>query len=162
MKILVGYPGRTAERQMLDRLLEIGPDANGEAGSPEAIAVAPVLGAQGLHQLRQTAHRIYVDERIRNYALGLVEATRPGAPHASEAIAGLLRFGASPRASLHLVLAARGHALVRGRGYVLPEDVKEVAPDVLRHRIGLSYEAEADEISSDEILSRVLERVPVP
>jgi MoxR-like ATPase len=161
MKVLVGYPGRSAEREMLDRLLEIEPSAGGEAGSPEAIAVEPVLGAVGLARLRATAHRVYVDGRIRDYALGLVEATRPGAA-ASEPIAALVRYGASPRASLHLVLAARGHALLRGRGYVLPEDVKAVAPDVLRHRIGLSYEAEADEVTADEILGRVLERVPVP
>jgi MoxR-like ATPase len=161
LKILVDYPGREAERRMLDRLLEIGPDAGREAGNPEAIAVAPVLGPEGLATLRRTAHAVYVDDRIRDYALAIVEATRPGS-RVAHAVDGLVRHGASPRATLHLALAAKGSALLAGRGYVVPEDVKAIAPDVLRHRIALTYEAEADEVTADAVVTRVLDAVRVP
>ncbi len=161
-KVVVGYPGREAEREILDRLLAIGPETTGEAGDPSGIAVEPALGAVGLRTLRRTAHRIYTDDRIREYAVRVVEATRPGEPTASGNIGDHLRYGASPRATLHLVVAAKGHAFLRGRAYVVPEDLKAVAPDVLRHRLVLTYEAEADEITAEMIVKRVLDRVPVP
>jgi MoxR-like ATPase len=161
-KVVVGYPGRDAERQMLDRLLEIGPEATGEAGDPNGIPVEPVLGPTGLRSLRSTAHRVYTDDRIRDYTVRIVEATRPEGPSAAEGVAERVRYGASPRATVFLTVAAKGHAFLRGRGYVTPEDVKAVAPDVLRHRIVLTYEAEADEVTSDAIVKRVLDRVPIP
>jgi MoxR-like ATPase len=162
-KVVVGYPGRASEREMLDRLLAVGPEATGEAGDPAGIPVEPVLGPERLATLRRTAHRVYTDERIREYAVRIVEATRPGArAGAADLVAGEVRYGASPRATLFLTVAARGHALLRGRAYVIPEDVKAVAPDVLRHRLVLTYEAEADEVTADAVVARVLDRVQVP
>jgi MoxR-like ATPase len=162
LKVLVGYPSRDAEREMLDRLLAIGPETTGEAGDANAIAVAPALDAAGFKELRRTAHQVYTDERIREYVVRIVEATRPGAHAGVEGVRENVRHGASPRATLHLTVAAKGHAFLRGRAYVVPEDVKAVAPDVLRHRLVLTYEAEADEVTPDAVVKRVLDRVAVP
>ena len=162
MKVVVDYPGRAAERRMLDRLLAVGPETTGTAGDAEAIAVEPVFDADGLRAVRATAQRVYVDDRIRDYAVRLVEATRPSSRAGIDRIGEHVRYGASPRATLGLSLAARGHAFLRGRAYVVPEDVKAVAPDVLRHRLVLTYEAEADEVTADMVVKRVLDRVAVP
>lgn len=161
LKVLVTYPAPEVEREMLDRLLAVGPERTGEAGDAEAIPVEPVLGATALRALRQHTHRIYVDERIREYIVRLVVASRP-AETAPADVAEAVRFGASPRATLFLAIAAKAHAFLRGRAYVIPEDVKAMAPDVLRHRIVLTFEAEADEISSDAVVKRILDRVRVP
>ena len=147
---------------MLDRLLAVGPEATGGAGDPEGIAVDVVLDAAGLAAARATAHRVYVDDRIRDYAVRIVEATRPATRSGVDGLADHVRFGASPRATLGLSLAARSHAFLRGRAYVVPEDLKAIAPDVLRHRLVLTYEAEADEVTADMVVRRVLDRVPVP
>ena len=162
MKVVVGYPGREAERHMLDRLLAVGPEAAGGAADPEGIAIEVVLDAEGLRRARATTHKVYVDDRIRDYTVRVVGATRPGVRPAIEGLSDHVRDGASPRATLALALAARAHALLRGRAYVVPEDVKAIAPDVLRHRIVLTYEAEADEVTADDLVKRVLDRVAVP
>jgi len=104
---------------------------------------------------------VYVDERIKDYVVSLVVATRRPREFGLD-IGTLVDYGASPRATIFLALAARAHAFVRGRGYVTPEDIKAVGPDVLRHRIILSYEAEAEEVTADEVVRRIFDAVPVP
>jgi MoxR-like ATPase len=162
LKVRVGYPDRASEREMLDLLLGLGPNAAGEAGTVDAIPVAAVLDADGLATCRRAAFGVYADDRIRDYVLRIVEATRPGPGPRSDQIREHVRYGASPRATLYLALAAKAHAFLRQRAFVIPEDVKSIAPDVLRHRIVMTYEAEADEITSDDIITKVLDRVPVP
>jgi MoxR-like ATPase len=114
-----------------------------------------------LLKAREALQAIYVDDRIKDYAVRLIHATRDPAAHALD-LEGLLQFGASPRATLAMVAAARAHAFIRGRGFVTPEDVKAIGPDVLRHRLILSFEAEAESVSADEVVQRVFDAVEVP
>jgi len=151
MKVIVGYPSREEEREILDRM-------TGEAGEPQ---VTRVIRPEEIVRARAVVRGVYVDDRIKDYAVNLVDATREPARHGLD-LAGLVRFGASPRATLYLVLAAKAHAFIRRRGFVTPEDVKAVGPDVLRHRVLLSYEAEAEEITPEEIVRRVFDAVEVP
>ena len=151
MKVIVGYPSREEEREILDRM-------TGEAGEPQ---VTRVIRPEEIVRARAVVRGVYVDDRIKEYAVNLVDATREPARHGLD-LAGLVRFGASPRATLYLVLAAKAHAFIRRRGFVTPEDVKAVGPDVLRHRVLLSYEAEAEEITPEEIVRRVFDAVEVP
>ena len=156
MKLNLGYPSRGEEQQILDRMLVEAP-----------IEVDVVLGGERLLALRAAADEVYLDAKMRGYILDLVGATRVqaasvGGGGAVPELADLIAFGASPRATLFLARAAKGLALLRGRGYVIPEDVKEVAPDVLRHRIVPTYEAEAEEITTDDMVQRLLDRVAVP
>ncbi len=151
MKLQLGYPSREEEGQILDRMLIEAP-----------IDVDTVLDGQRLLELRGAADQVYLDAKMRRYILDLIGATRdPGAAGFAD-LKDLIAFGASPRATLFLARTAKGLALLRGRGYVIPEDVKEIAPDVLRHRIVPTYEAEAEEISTDDVVSRLLDRVRVP
>ncbi len=106
--------------------------------------------------------RIYVDDKIKEYVLDLIFASRYPAQAGMPDLAPMITYGASPRATIFLILAARAHAFLRGRGFVTPEDIKQIAPDVLRHRVVISYEAEAEEITSAEIVQRILDRVEVP
>ena len=151
MKLKLDYPSREEEELILDRMLVEAP-----------IEVGVVLGAERLLELRRAADEIYLDAKMRRYLLDLVGATRDPRAAGFADLADLIAFGASPRATLFLARAAKGLALLRGRGYVIPEDVKEIAPDVLRHRIVPTYEAEAEEISTDDVVSRLLDRVRVP
>jgi MoxR-like ATPase len=151
MKLRLDYPSRSEEADILDRMLVEHP-----------IDVRPVLDRERLLELRGLADAVYLDGKIRRYVLDIVTATRDPAAAGSPELADLLSFGASPRATLFLARAAKALALVRGRGYVIPEDVKEIAPDVLRHRIVPTYEAEAEEITADELVARLLARVEVP
>jgi MoxR-like ATPase len=123
--------------------------------------VRKICGPAEVERLRALSRRIYVDERVRDYIVDLVHATRRPGEAGVDAV-GLVRYGASPRAALALAETSRAHALLRGRGYVVPEDVKAVGADVLRHRVILSYEAEADEVTPDEIIGRVFDAVEVP
>jgi len=150
LKLKLGYPSAEEERQILDRM--------GTAHPPEA---DPVVEIEELLQAREALHAIYVDDRIKDYAVHLVHATRAPQQHKLD-LEGLLQYGASPRATIHLMLAARGHAFLRGRGFVTPEDVKAIGPDVLRHRLILSFEAEAESITPDEVIQRVFDAVEVP
>ncbi|HEY0782812.1 MAG TPA: ATPase, partial [Thermoanaerobaculia bacterium] len=122
----------------------------------------PVLERDQLLALRRVADAVYLDGKIRGYILDLVRATREPRAAGLAEIADLVSFGASPRATVYLARAAKALALVRGRGYVIPEDVKELAPDVLRHRILPTYEAEAEDITSDDLIAKLLERIEVP
>ncbi len=151
MKLRIGYPTRAEEGEILERMLV-----------ERELAVAPVLDRERLVALRAVGDSVYLDHKIRGYILDLVTATREPRAAGLADLAELIAFGASPRASLYLARAAKAMALVRGRGYVIPEDVKEVAPDVLRHRVIPTYEAEAEEVSAESLVARLLERVQVP
>ena len=124
--------------------------------------VKPVIQPSDLLYARQVVNQIYIDEKIKEYILDLVFATRQPSQNGLADLQSLIDFGASPRATIYMVLAARAHAFLKGRGYVTPEDIKQVAPDILRHRIVISYEAEAEEVTSADIVQRILDHVEVP
>ncbi len=151
LKVKVGYPTREEERAILDRMATLTP--------PRA---RKVVSREDLLAARAAVHRIYVDDRVKDYLVDLVFATRDPAGHGLPELQPLVEYGASPRATLFLSLAARAHAFLRRRAFVTPEDVKAVAYDVLRHRITLTYEAEAEEVTPEKIVSRILDRVAVP
>jgi MoxR-like ATPase len=151
LKVKVDYPRQDEERQILDRMI-----------SGEAPAVGRVLGRDAIRSLCARAREVYLDERIRDYIVSIVNATRRPKDVGLPDLAHLVSFGASPRATLAFSEAARAVAFLHGRGYVVPEDVKEIAHDVLRHRILLTYEAEAEDVTTETIVDRVLERVEVP
>ena len=151
LKVKVGYPSREEERAIMDRMVVASPPHAGRVLGPAQVAAA-----------RGTVLRIYMDDRVKDYVVDLVFATRDPRAHGLADLAPLVEYGASPRATLHLALAARSHAFLRRRAYVTPEDVKAVAYDVLRHRITLTYEAEAEEVTAEKVISRVLEHVEVP
>ncbi|MCA9981720.1 MAG: MoxR family ATPase [Anaerolineales bacterium] len=151
LKVLVDYPAREEERLMIDRFTA--------AHKPTA---NPVVNPQTILQARQAVKSIYVDEKIKQYVLDLVLATRRPREFGLQEIAPLVEFGASPRASLFMIAAARGHAFLHGRGFVTPDDIKAIAPDILRHRIMTTYEAEAEEINTDHIVSHLLNHIQVP
>src|SRR5512143_3664295 len=147
----VGYPSREDERKIMDRMTGLVP-ANAQA----------VVTPTELVEARKIIGQIYVAEKVKDYIVDVVFATREPSKHGLKDLAPLIEFGASPRASIALNLAARAHAFLRHRGYVPPEDVKAIGPDVLRHRVVLSYEAEAEEVTAEDIVRRVFEVVEVP
>ena len=151
-KVHVDYPDRDVERRILD--------VHGTNRRREPLR--PVLGTDDVIRLRELTDRIYVDDKVKAYVVELVHATRVPAEHGLARLAPLVEFGASPRATLSLVRAARASAFLAGRGYVTPQDVKDVAPEVLRHRLVLSYEAEARQTTSDDVIRSILSEVPVP
>jgi MoxR-like ATPase len=151
LKLKVGYPNRAEEREILDRMASTSPDTSVSA----AATLEAVRGA------RACVNRVYVDPSIRDYIVSLVFATREPAGFGLD-LGRYLQFGASPRATINLTLAARVWALLQGRAYVVPEDVKEIAMDVLRHRVIPNYEAEAEEITGEALVQSVLDAVPVP
>ena len=150
LKVRVDYPTSEEERAILDRLA-------GDA-LPEPRAV---VGLEELDRARSTMLSVYVDDRIKDYAVRLVQATRRPRDFNLD-LEGLVQYGASPRATIFLVAAARAHAFLRGRGFVVPEDVKAIGHDVLRHRLILSFEAEAESVTPDEVVQRVFDAVEVP
>ncbi|HNW35451.1 MAG TPA: MoxR family ATPase [Candidatus Ozemobacteraceae bacterium] len=153
-KVNVGYPGFEEERLIVQRM--------GLAEEMHTLdTIKPVLDGKRVFALRDMARRVYVDEKIVEYILRLVDATRNPQEYKLE-LKGYIRYGASPRASIYLARAARAIALIEGRAYVKPDDVKAILPDILRHRIIPTYEAEADEIDSEEIVRRLSDGVPVP
>jgi MoxR-like ATPase len=151
LKARVDYPTQAEERQVLDRMI-----------SGEAPAVAKVLTADTVRRLASRVREVYMDERLRDYMVALVAATRNPRSVGLTDLGPLIAYGASPRATLAFSEASRAVAFLRGRGYVVPEDVKEIARDVLRHRVLLTYEAEAENVTSDTVVERILERVEVP
>lgn len=150
LKVLVRYPSGSEERAILDAM----------AVNRPRLDVSPVVGIESVLEARRVVDEIYVDDAVRDYIVRIVLATRE--PGNSSPIQGLLRAGASPRATIALALAARAWAFLQGRGYVVPEDVKMLAPDVLRHRLSISFAAEAEGIDGDEIVRRVLHTVVSP
>jgi len=151
LKARVEYPKREEERQILDRMI-----------SGDVPPVARVLEGDAVRHLCLRAREIYLDDRIRDYIVALVAATRRPRESGLSEMAHVISYGASPRATLALSEASRALAFLRGRGYVVPEDVKEIAHDVLRHRILLTYEAEAENVTTENVVDRLLERVEVP
>ncbi|KAB2644803.1 MAG: MoxR family ATPase [Verrucomicrobia bacterium] len=151
LKIVVGYPTRKEERQILDAM----------ATSSPRLHVERLVSKEQILRARDVVNEIYVDEKVKDYIVDLVWATREPAVYKLK-LDGLIRYGASPRATIFLTLAAKAHAFLHGRGYVTPHDVKSVGLDVLRHRVAVSYEAEADSITSEEVIGRIFEGLPVP
>ena len=151
LKLNVKYPSKTEERNIMDRM------TTGQRVSPKAVA-----SPEDIFKARQIISEIYVDERIRNYIIEIVFATREPAEHGLKNLVDLIDYGASPRATIALLTAARAHAFLRGRGYVIPEDIKAIGFDVLRHRISLTFEAEAENITVDEIIQNLFDQVEVP
>jgi len=151
LKLRVEYPSREEERQILDRMATT---ANHRPANP-VVTTADIIAARAL------VDQVYVDDKVRDYIVSIVFATREPKTFSLD-LGPLVEYGASPRATLSLTLAARAHAFLQGRGYVTPQDVKAIAPDVLRHRVIVSYEAEAEEVDADEVVRRVLDGVPVP
>jgi len=151
LKVKVGYPTREEERLILDRMSAAVPPRATRVVRRDELALA-----------RDTVHRIHVDERVKDYIVNVVLATRDPRAHGLPELAGLVEWGASPRATLFLALAARAHAFLRRRAFATPEDVKAIALDVLRHRLTLTYEAEAEEVTPEQVISKVLERIEVP
>jgi MoxR-like ATPase len=150
LKVKVDYPNKSEEREILDRM----------TGGPMA-QVRRVVGPADILRARKVVAEVYVDNRIKDYIVEVVFATRRPEDYKLD-IKGLVQFGASPRATVFLAVAAKAHAFIRGRGYVTPEDVKSIAFDVLRHRIILSYEAEAEDVTTEQIIQRVLDTIEVP
>ena len=160
LKVVLDYPSRKEEREIMRRLTREprgGTDLFGTRGTP----LKKVLVPERLERMRHIVTQIYVDERIHLYILDIIFATRSPRDLQAE-LANLIRFGASPRASIGILCAARARAFLKGRGFVLPEDVKLISADVLRHRVLLTYEAEAEGITTDDIVQRILEKVPAP
>ena len=151
LKLHVKYPDRDTEKEIMRRM------AGKDPVPLEAVATTAEIFAA-----RQAIVDLYMDEKIGDYIVDIVHATREPGTYGLGNLTSLIEYGASPRASIYLALCARGHAYLRGRGYVLPDDVKAIAPDVLRHRIITSFEAEAEEVTSDHIIARIFEAVDVP
>ena len=147
----VGYPSREDERKIMDRMTGIAP-----------VKAEPAVSPKELLEARKTIGQIYVADKVKDYIVDVVFATRDPQKHGLKDLAPLIEFGASPRASIALNLAARAHAFLRHRGYVTPEDVKAIGPDVLRHRVVLTYEADAEEVTAEQVVRRVFEVVEVP
>lgn len=150
LKLKIDYPDMREERQILDLMAR-----------DDRIAVERVVGPAEILRVREVVKEVYMDERIKDYIVHLVFATRKPEDFRLD-IRDLVQFGASPRATIYLAQAARAHAFIKGRGYVTPEDVKAVGMDVLRHRIILTYEAEAEEVTTESVIRRVFDAVQVP
>jgi MoxR-like ATPase len=153
LKVKIGYPTKEDERDIMRRNL-----AEDQLGQK----VTPVVQPQDIMQARESVRKVYMDEKIERYILDIVFATRNPADYRLKDLQPLINYGGSPRASISLALASKAYAFLQRRGYVIPEDVRNVCFDVLRHRIGLSYEAEAENVSQEDIISRILNVVEVP
>ena len=151
LKVIISYPNKEEEKEIIRQNIQ---------GVKQE--VKPLLTPAEILETQKIVSKIYIDEKIERYIVDIVHATRFPADCGLKDLSSVISFGASPRASISLALASRAYAFLRGRGYVIPEDVRAVCHDVLRHRIGLSYEAEANNISADEIVSNILDKVIVP
>ena len=165
LHVKVGYPTRDEEKKIMSRMAQaaLGPRRRrAEPGVNDPLAVSAVCTPEQVLRAREVIGHIIVDEKINDYIVDVVIATREPKKAGLKDLVGMIAHGASPRASIALNLAARAHAFVRHRGYVTPEDVKAVGPDVLRHRIILTYEAEAEEMTSEQVVRRIFDTVEVP
>ena len=152
MKLLIRYPSMEEERRILKLMVD-----------PKPAEIKPVLSPAQIEAMREVMHKVYMEEKLNDYILHLVMATRHPERYPRLGTLGpLINFGASPRASINLARAAKANAYLEGRAYVIPDDIKAIGKDVLRHRIVLSYEAEAEEIKSEEIIGRILDEIEVP
>jgi len=150
-KLSVTYPNKAEELQILRKMATSAPDMRTDA----------IIAPTDIIRLRQLTDDIFMDEKIEEYIVNLIEATRHPDRYGLE-IADLIRYGASPRATIYLAMAAKGHALLQGRGYVTPQDVKSISMDVLRHRVIITYEAEAEEKTPEDLIQQILDSVNVP
>ena len=155
LKVVIGYPKKEEEREILHKIVNVKEQDNGSEGKT-------LLKPADIVRAREVVREVYMDEKIENYITDIVFATRYPEQYGLEKLKGLVSYGASPRGSINLAAAAKAYAFLRRRGYVIPEDVRAVAMDVLRHRVGLTYEAEAENVSSEELVNEVLNRVDVP
>ena len=151
MKIVIDYPTSEQERTIMDRMA---------AGEPPR--AEKVIGPKELIEARNAVENVYMDDKVKDYIVNIVTATRSVEEVGLSALSGLIDYGASPRASIYLLRAARAHAFLNRRGYVMPEDVKAMGPAVLRHRILLSFEAEAEEVTTDQVVRELFDHVEVP
>jgi MoxR-like ATPase len=151
LKLRVGYPTREEEKEIMRRM-----------AAGDTITVAPVADPARILAARKRVAGLYLDTRVVDYIVDLVQATRDPKGSGVADLAPLIEYGASPRATIALAQASRAHAFLRGREYVSPDDVQAIAPDVLRHRVVLTFEAEAEDVTSDDVVQRILSRVPVP
>ncbi|MBE6282833.1 MAG: AAA family ATPase [Mediterranea massiliensis] len=151
LKVVIDYPKLEEEKLIIRQ------NINGEK-----LVVKPIMKAEEIIEARKVVRQVYLDEKIEKYIVDIVFATRYPEKYDLKELKDMIGFGGSPRASINLALAARSYAFIKRRGYVIPEDVRAVAHDVLRHRIGLTYEAEASNITADEIISKILNKVEVP
>ena len=152
LKIKVSYPSRSEELEIMRR----------NAHTGDKVQVRPVVEAARILAARKVINDLYVDERVERYMVDLVMASREPLDYKLDGLSELIQYGASPRATINLNLAARAHAFLRHRAYVTPEDVRSIAMDVLRHRVAITYEAEAEEIDSEDIVQKILDSVEVP
>ena len=151
MKVLIGYPSKVEESEIIKMNI-----------AAEPVQVRPMVTPADIVDTRKVVQQIYIDEKIQKYIVDIVFATRFPSDYGLNDLRSMISFGASPRASINMALASRAYAFLRGRGYVIPEDVRAVCHDVMRHRLGLSYEAEANNISADAIISNILDKIAVP
>jgi len=151
LKVVITYPNREEEKQVIRQNI-----------SGEVIKLIPVIDTKRIIEARKIVRDVYLDEKIERYIIDIVFATRFPGEYNLANLNNMIAFAASPRASINLALAARAYAFIKRRGYVIPEDVRAVCHDVMRHRIGLSYEAEANNLTSDEIVSEILNKIEVP
>ncbi len=151
LKLRITYPTPAEEREIMDRMT---------VGKP--IKVEKVITPADIMKARQVISEIYVDDKVKEYIINIVFATREPEKYGLAEIKNLIAYGASPRATIYLNVAAKAHAFLRGRGYITPEDIKAIGPDVLRHRLIVTYEAEAEEKTSDEIVKKVFDTIEVP
>ncbi len=151
MKVVIGYPTREEEREIVRQSIE-----------REKVEIQPIVTPEQITAAQELVEKIYVDEKIERYIVDITFATRYPADYGLKDLSDIIAFGASPRASISLARAARAYAFIHQRGYVIPEDVIAVSHDVLRHRIGVTYEAEANNITTDEIITEILDKVQVP
>jgi MoxR-like ATPase len=151
LKLKITYPTKAEEHRILKKMATSTPDTD----------VQPVMQAEDIADLRALADEIYLDDKIEEYIVNIVEATRKPSQYGLE-IGDMIRYGASPRATIFLAMGARAHALLQGRGYVTPQDVKDIGLDVLRHRVIVTYEAEAEEKTSEDIVKQIFDTVEVP
>ena len=151
LKIRITYPNKEEERQILDRM----------AQTNKSIEVHPVISPQEILEAREVVDEIYIDDKIKDYIVDIVDATRRPGQYGLE-LSNLIAYGASPRATIYLTIAAKAYAFIQGRGYVTPQDVKSIGMDILRHRVIVSYEAEAEEKSSEDIVQTIFDNIEVP
>ena len=151
LKVVIDYPKLEEEKLIIRQNI-----------SGEELEVKPIMSAQEIMEARKVVRQVYIDEKIEKYIVDIVFASRYPEKYGLDELKDMISFGGSPRASINLALAARSYAFIKRRGYVIPEDVRAVAHDVLRHRIGLTYEAEASNTTADEIVSKILNKVEVP
>lgn len=151
LKVVIGYPEKSEEKKIIRQNI-----------APVQEEIRPLLTTREVLDVQNVVKKIYIDEKIENYIVDLVFATRDPKFYDLGDLKALIAFGASPRASISLAVASRANAFLHGRGYVIPEDVRTVCHDVMRHRIGVTYEAEATSVTSDDIITEIMDKVPVP